>query len=265
MTCLEEQRSVSGMKLQVLSGGSGERLLVLHDYESTTEWHPYLELLSGTFSVTAPSHPGFGSSQLPSDLDSVDDLAYLYLDFLRDGGPAHVLGLGFGGWLAAEMAVRATRDILSLTLVDAVGIKISDRETRDIADHFVMLPRDFLAVSWHDPEAGARIMRLPRLGELDEAELTQLLRNRQAAALFGWKPFMHNPKLLGRLRRIDVPTTLLWGASDRLVTPEYGQAFARAIPGAKLQVIPKTGHYPYLEQPERFVEAVIRSIPRQER
>jgi len=66
---------------------------------------------------------------------------------------------------------------------------------------------------------------------------------------------MHNPKLR-RLARIDRPTLVLWGESDRIVRPEYGRVYAQLIPGARFQTIPAAGHYPYLERPEAFVSAV---------
>ena len=250
--------TVGGVALEVFSRGQGEPVLVLHDCEYLNAWHPFLEALAGSFSVLAPSHPGFGRSELPQDFDSVDDLAYFYLDLLRSlpAGPVHLVGLGLGGWIAAEMAVRCTHDIERLVLVDAVGIKISDRTDRDVADTFVVGPRELLELAWHDPAAGERQMRLPGLGSLPEAELVSLLRNRQSAALFTWKPFMHNPKLRRRLARIDRPTLVLWGESDRIVRPEYGRAYARLIPGARFQTIPAAGHYPYLERPEAFVSAV---------
>ena len=93
-----------------------------------------------------------------------------------------------------------------------------------------------------------------------EDDLTSLLNNRRSAALFGWKPFMHSPKLKGRLNRIDRPTLVLWGESDRVVTAEYGQAYAANIPGAHFERIAQAGHYPYLEQPQHFVEAVERFL-----
>ena len=99
-------------------------------------------------------------------------------------------------------------------------------------------------------------MRLVGLGTYSEDELVTILRNRQTTALFSWRPFMHNPKLRAWLRRIDVPTLVLWGESDRIVTPEYGRAYADSIPGARFQTVPAAGHYLYLEQPEAFTAAV---------
>ncbi len=254
----EETRTVGGVQLQVLSGGRGDPLLVLHDYEYYNEWQPFEAALSASYSVLVPSHPGFGASEFPPHFDSIDDLAYVYLDLLRDLGSdrVSVLGLGVGGWIAAEVAVRCTHHLRRLVLVDAVGIKVGGVTDRDITDTFIIGPKDFLQVAWHDPAAGAEQMKLAGLTQLAEPELTTVLRNRQTAAILTWKPFMHNPALRRRLARIDVPTLVLWGESDRIVSPDYGRAYAAAIPGARFQSIPAAGHYPYLEQPEPFVAAV---------
>src|SRR5436190_14126511 len=141
--------------LECFKGGSGDSVLILHDIDYVNAWQPFEALLASDYALSVPSHPGFGASERPDWLDSVDDLAYVYLDLLRDLGPSHVIGLGFGGWLAAEMAVRSDDDMRSLMLVDAVGIKAGDHLTRDIADTFVMKPREFLEAAWHDAEAGA--------------------------------------------------------------------------------------------------------------
>jgi pimeloyl-ACP methyl ester carboxylesterase len=78
--------------------------------------------------------------------------------------------------------------------------------------------------------------------------------------MYLWEPYAHSPKLLRRLRRIDVPTLVLWGASDRIVTPDYGRAFAAAIPGAEFDLIGAAGHAPQLEQPDAFAERVGRFL-----
>lgn len=68
---------------------------------------------------------------------------------------------------------------------------------------------------------------------------------------------MHNSKLRGRLHRIDVPTLLLWGLQDRIVTPDYGRAYAAQIPGAKFALIDQAGHFPHIERPEEFARQVL--------
>jgi pimeloyl-ACP methyl ester carboxylesterase len=248
--------TVSGVNLETWRSGDGPPLLLLHDIEYLNQPRRFTDLLAKDFSVLSPSHPGFGASDLPATFDSVDDLSYLYLDLLRELGPMDVLGLGFGGWIAAEMAVRSAHEIRNLVLVDAVGIKTAGRDTAEIADTFVMDPQHFLACSWHDARLAEEHMTLPGLRPLDESRLATLLRNRQSAALFGWNPFMHDPKLYRRLYRIAAPTLVVWGQSDRVVGIEYGRAYADAIHGARFEALDAAGHYPYLERPEAFVELV---------
>src|SRR5207244_1954241 len=89
------------------------------------------------------------------------------------------------------------------------------------------------------------------------ARFSHLVRGREAFALYGWKPYMHNPRLKRWLHRIDRPTLLLWGAEDRIVTPAYGEGWRRAIPGARLELIPHAGHFPHWEQPEAFAERLL--------
>ncbi len=156
-----------------------------------------------------------------------------------------MVGVSLGGWIAAEIAVKTTQRIGHLVLADALGIKVGDRETRDIADIFAMTEAQFLERAYSDPATAKRDYT-----KMDEADLVTIARNREATARFGWSPYMHDPKLKGRLHRIDVPTLVLWGASDRIATPEYGRAYAAAIPGARFELIERAGHFPHLEQPD---------------
>jgi pimeloyl-ACP methyl ester carboxylesterase len=254
----EERHTVAGVTLQVYRGGEGPLLLVLHDCEVMTAWQPFHAALAQRFTVLAPAHPGFGESERAAIIDSIDDLAYLYLDFIAALGQQglDVLGLGMGGWIAAEMAVRCSHALRRLVLADTAGIKISGRTEVDIVETFILSREQLLEVGWHDAALGAERMKLPGTPGLADEELLTLIRNREAAARLTWKPFMHNPALRRWLHRIAVPTLVLWGESDRIVHPDYGRAFQQAIPGAEFQLIPAAGHYPYLEQPESFVASV---------
>ena len=81
-------------------------------------------------------------------------------------------------------------------------------------------------------------------------------KNRATVTRLGYRPRFHDPDLDKWLHRIDVPTLVLWGASDRIVPEAFGLAYSRAIPGAEMVVIPKAGHAPYIEQPGRFTAAL---------
>jgi pimeloyl-ACP methyl ester carboxylesterase len=170
---------------------------------------------------------------------------------------AVLAGLSFGGWIAAEIAIKSSGRIAQLILADAVGIKLGDREHRDIADIFTLRQSDVDRLAYHDP----------KLAAVDHATISEddaliMFRNREATALFAWSPYMYDPKLAGRLHRIRMPTLILWGASDRIASPDYGRAYGKLIPGAQFELIDQAGHYPHLEQPELFAQKIADFVSR---
>lgn len=251
-----KQLLAGSVPLTYLESGAGPPILVLHGAGGLPEGAPFLERLAEHGRVIVPTHPGFGRSELPDWIDSVDDLAYLYLDLLEslDLRDVTVIGCSMGGWLAAEIAVKSTARIARLVLVDPIGIKVSDRLTRDIIDIFATDPVELERIAVHDPRNALDLAALS-----DEA-LELMARNREAAALYLWEPYAHDPKLPRRLHRIDVPTLLLWGESDRIVTPAYGRAYAELIPRARFELIPAAGHAPHIEQPDAFIEHVVKFL-----
>jgi pimeloyl-ACP methyl ester carboxylesterase len=245
--------SVSGVTLEIEERGTGRPLLFLHAGEGLQPQRPWLDALAEHFHVIAPHHPGFGESTLPDWFGTVDDIAYLYLDLARTLAfqNAILLGADFGGWIAAEMAVRNTQRFAQLVLAAPLGIKLGGVTDRDIADMHAIPRTEFMRLAWADP----------RRGEIDytalpESELSGIVRGREALALFGWKPYMHNPRLKRWLHRIDLPTLLIWGDHDRIVAPAYGEGWCTAIPGARMELIQDAGHFPHWEQPRAFAERV---------
>ena len=142
----------------------------------------------------------------------------------------------------------------ALALVeDAVGLKFGDREERDIADIYALPADEVLRRSFTDP---ARFV--PDYATLDDAELQAIAHDREATALYGWKPYMHNPALLHWLHRVSVPSLVLWGEADGIVAPAYGEKLATALPSARFERIPGTAHYPQIEQPEAVANHIAR-------
>ena len=95
---------------------------------------------------------------------------------------------------------------------------------------------------------------------MPDDDVRLVARNREATARYAWSPYMHNPKLKTRLHRIRIPTLLLWGTSDRILSEAYGRAFCAAIPGARFDTIARAGHFPHIEQPEEFARKVFAFI-----
>ena len=250
MTAVADRLSVQGVEPEVLRRGVGRPLLLLHGFHALDPRAKFVDRLAAHGEVIAPSHPGFGHSPR-GDFDSVYDLIQLYLGVLDGLGPEKVtlIGFSFGGWLAAEIAVTCPHQLDRLVLVDALGIKIGDRETPDILDVFNTHPREVRRRAWHDPDRCAF-----DFDAMTDDELVVYHREWESLSLYGWRPYMYNPQLRRWLGKISVPTLVLWGASDGIVAPSYGRAYAAEIPGARFETIAEAGHHPHLEQPEAFVD-----------
>src|ERR1700758_1697545 len=124
--------AVRGCRIRLMRGGAGEPLVYLHG-ASGAAWLPVLQKLSQKFDVIAPEHPGFGESDTPDWLDSIHDLAYFYLDLLAELRleRLHLVGNSLGGFIAAELAVRNTARLASLTLAGSAGLYVPGVEQMD--------------------------------------------------------------------------------------------------------------------------------------
>ena len=245
---------VNGATIEAIDRGTGRPILFLHPGIGIDPGAPVLAELAKGGRVIAPSHPGFGTSQLPNGMTSVDDVSYFYLDLLDqlDLRDVLVVGIGLGGWIAAEIAVKNSARLSRLVMANAVGVKIGDRETRDIVDIWALMPEEFNALAYSDPKMGEHDYK-----NLPEAESLAAARNREAYARLAWSPYMHNPKLKSRLHRIKLPTLFLWGMADRILSETYGRGYCGLIAGAKFEPIEKAGHFPHIEQPEEFARRVL--------
>ena len=248
---MPKRLSVAGLDLELFERGEGRPLLFLHAGEGLWPDRPWFALLSKRYRVIAPCHPGYGNSALPDWFGSVDDLAYLYLDLATALGleDAILCGACLGGWVAAEMGVRSMARFSRLVLVDPIGIKVGGRDDRDIADMHALPRQEYLKLAWAEPANGD-----VDFSQMADTELAAIVRGREAFALYGWKPYMHNPRLRRWLHRIDRPTLLIWGAEDGIVRPTYAEGWVREIAGARLAVIANAGHFPHWEQPGAFVQ-----------
>jgi len=251
-TMSTDRMTVNGIELEVLRRGAGTPVLLLHGMDTVHPQARFLDPLGRDAEIIAPSSPGFGNTERPADFDTMYDLVHLYLAVLDElpYDKVALLGLSFGGWLAAEVAAASCHHLSKLVLVDPVGIKLGGPTDRDILDVFNTNPTEVRRRSWHDPA------KAPDFDAMSDEELVIHARNWEALCLYAWHPFMYNPQLKQWLGRVRVPTLMLWGDSDRVVTPDYGRAYSRLIPGARFEIIDEAGHHPELEQPERFAERV---------
>jgi pimeloyl-ACP methyl ester carboxylesterase len=243
--------SIRGCNIGLLRGGTGRPLLLLHGASGAGTWLPYMADLAARHDVIVPEHPGFGSSDTPDWLDNIADLANFYLDFLDqlDLNDVDLVGHSVGGWIAAELAVRNTRRLASLTLVAAAGIHVKGVEQ---IDPFLRTDEQRIRDFFHDQKRADEMVQRLLKPELEDLNL----KNRTTTAKLVWQPRGYDPHLHKYLHRIDVPTLLLWGANDRLFPKEYAFAYQRLIPGSSVTIIPECGHVPQVEQRHAFVAAL---------
>ena len=245
---------IEGARIDLIERGKGRPVLFLHAENGIEPAAEAIEEFAKSARVIAPTHPGFGRSELPKGMHTVDDLSYFYLDLLDqlDLRDVTLVGVAFGAWIVAEIAVKSTARLVRLVMANAVGIKVSDRETRDIADIFALTEPEYLEIAYYDPNAGRRDYK-----SLPPAKVVAAARAREATARFAWSPYFHDPRLKSRLHRIRIPTLFLWGAHDRMVSEAFGRAYCAMIPGARFETIERAGHFPHQEQPKIFVEKVL--------
>lgn len=242
---------VKGVALEIGMRGKGRDILFLNSGSWLADERPFVDQLGSIGRVIAPTHPGFGLADAPARLTTVDDLAYLYLDLIDTMNLNRVLliGASFGGWVAAEMAVKGASKISSLALIGAFGVKAGGREERVITDVFATPDQEIEARSYFQPGRFHKEVR-----ELSDDDLTRRVRSREGLARFGWSPYMHNPKLPARLHRVQVASLVLRGEADRMVAADCSRLYASSMSNARLITIPRAAHFPHLEETDAVLE-----------
>jgi pimeloyl-ACP methyl ester carboxylesterase len=250
----DELIEVAGTRIQVLKGGQGAPLLLLHGAGGNPGWLSYHQVLAQQFTVYAPSHPGYDRSSRPDWISSMTDMAHFYRQFIAALGltPVRLMGFSMGGWLAAELTAMCPPYIQSLILVDAAGLK---PQVGDIAEILMVSPDVTKKLRFYDP---AQVPDYDTLvnRQLTPAEQDIRWRNREMTSRLCWKPYFHNPHLPAYLRGVTTPTLIIWGKQDAIIPVNCGEIYQQALANATLRVIDRCGHSPALEKPQEFLHAV---------
>jgi pimeloyl-ACP methyl ester carboxylesterase len=228
----------------LLHGGGGPRTVA--GLATALSEHTY---------VIVPTHPGFDGTPRPDWTDSVEDLAFAYLDLIETLHLDKVLVIGnsVGGWIAADMALRDTRGRISgLVLLNAVGIE--PKEPNQIVDVRGLNPVQIGALAFHKPALR------PDPSTFTDEQRAIGAANQQTLAVYAGATFTHDPKLRRRLHRVSVPVLVLWGEQDGVASVAYGQAFAEAFPRGQFIPVPEAGHFPHIERPGLTLGAIGRFL-----
>ncbi|WP_404800022.1 alpha/beta fold hydrolase [Amycolatopsis eburnea] len=250
---------------------------------SSTNWTDLAALLAPVAGGTAPDLPGFGYSEPEAGfdftLDAHADVVATHIESV--GAPVHLFGNSMGGAIALLVAARRPELVKTLTLISPA---VPDRrpDLRRLSD-----PRMALA---YLPLVGARVRaQLAALGPREraaqviklcfadparfpESRLDELTEEHGARAGFAWAaPAMARSTFaifrawstLGKASlwsvapRVQAPTLVVWGREDRVISVKRAVRTARAIPRARLLVLPRTGHVAQMERPVVVAKAVL--------
>ncbi len=247
----EEFLDVGNANIQLFKGGSGDPLLILHGAGGNRGPLRYAQALADHFTVYLPSHPGFGKSERPAWMRNVRDLAIAHGWLLKVLGidSTAVVGLGFGGWVAAEMATMGRHLIDRMVLVGAVGLQPLDGE---IVDQFLLSGEEYTKLCFHDAAKFEELYGSETT--IDQKEAWEV--NREMAIRLAWKPFMFNQALPHLLGCVDTPTLIVRGSEDRVVPPSCAQRYLDTLPNARLELMNGCGHCVDVEKPDELAQVI---------
>lgn len=252
-----ESLPVCGQPIHYERAGTGAPVLVIPRDNGHAPRNEFLDRLAGSFTVYHPWLPGFHGGDPPAWtwLMNTRDLAIVLRQFMRELGHDRlaVVGFGFGGWLAAEMATMSGDRLSALVLVAPMGIQPQDAF---IHDQFIASTEMYARAGFSDQaEFEAIYGQEPDFDQLESWETDREMTSRLA-----WKPYMFNAALPGLLGGVAAPTLIAWGDDDNIVPAECAARYRDAIPGARLQTIAGAGHAVDLEQPAALAAAVTQFI-----
>lgn len=239
--------TVNGADLTLADRDRTRPFLLLHGGGGVATMTGFADLLAErTHSrVLLPTHPGFGGTERPASLANTKDLAATYVALLDelDVFDVTVIGNSFGGWVAAEIALLDSPRVSGAVIVDGIGIDVDGHPMTSVAG---LSPAELAKLSFHDPAKAPRPPAARGAGPSPDIE-----------ALVAYAgPAMSDPTLADRLGGLDLPVHVIWGESDGIVDPAYGQALAAALPMSTFTLLPRSGHLPQMETPEELLGAI---------
>jgi pimeloyl-ACP methyl ester carboxylesterase len=269
---------VFGREVFVIEAGEpdAEPLVILHGYPSSSfDYHQVLGLLAERFRVIIHDHIGFGLSAKPEDYSySLIEQADIALGVWRQlgVGSGHLLAHDYGTSVATELLARRERDLLDFD-VDAVTLCNGSMhvELAEMSTLQKLLPvrgvGPLVAKLANHTIFRAQIRRiLGEGGSVSDHEIDLMWEALEYAGgrkvipqiaryQYERKAFWH--RWIGALKALDLPCHVVWGRQDAVAVAEIAETLAGEVPGARLTWLDDLGHYPMLEDPNRWARAVL--------
>ncbi len=240
---MQKKLIVFDTEFNYIEKGEGRPIMILHGGGGPELMLDMMGALSKNFHVIVPTHPGFNGEDEPDWLERPSDIAYFYLQAIKELGLSEVVLVGhsLGGWVAAEMAVRDQSCLAGLCLISSAGIHVKGVS---VADNFLWSREETFRKFFVDQRFSEKMLEK---AETNDNQILPVMRQRILAKIV-WRPRWYESQLQKWLVRISIPTQIIWGSSDALFPKEYGDYFAQAISAAKLTIINDCGHIPFVEK-----------------
>jgi 3-oxoadipate enol-lactonase len=242
--------------------GNGPALFLLHSLLSDrASFDAVVGELSRSFRVIVPELPGFGGSRAASGgLTAVADRMAEAVKDAVDGGEAIVLGNGYGGFVALQMAIRHPGIAKRLVLADC-GAAFSEQGRQAFRNMAAASKaRGLQAIT----DVAMRRLFAPEF----QAQHPDLMANRREAFLRTDPDVFHaacaalaDLDLRPELGKVDVPVLVLVGEHDEATPPPMSRELAALLPNARLKIIPGCAHVPQLQSPRIFLDAIGEFLP----
>jgi pimeloyl-ACP methyl ester carboxylesterase len=265
--------AVNGARSEVLTGGGGPPLLLLHgDGDTPASWQWVFAALARDFRVVAPSLPGHTHSDKLKEEYTIGGMtAFMssYLDSL-ELDRCIIVGNSLGGLLAIHLALAEPGRFQALILVDSSGL---GREIHPLIALMSLPGIGELGIALARSPFGPGQRAVGRLTQMfarfDRAPAAWLAEQRRVAKVPGFleaslaatragiRPWGQTEVVLDELNRLTMPTLVLWGANDAVVPASHARRAMSRLPNAKLALIPHCGHLPHVERPSEFLSAVV--------
>lgn len=250
-TFREEHVPLATGSIHLLRAGTGSPLVFLHHSIGNPGWLPVYQNLAQSHEVFVPDMPGYAGSERPSWAREPRDLAIILSHLLEALALREVtlVGAGFGGYVAAELAVVNSSRLRRLVLIGAAGLQ---PEQGEIMDQMLTSHTAYAHAGFRDLEHFAAVY-----GESVAADVRELWDfSREMSARVTWKPYMFSRRLAPLLANLKLPSLIVWGGEDQIVPVACAQLYAQALAAARVEIVAGAGHCVEMEEPARVAELI---------
>jgi pimeloyl-ACP methyl ester carboxylesterase len=252
----EEKVLVKGIETNYKIGGEGENFLILHGWNGSSDsWKKIIEILEIKYKVVCPDFPGFGKTEIPKIPWSLNDFVEWLKEFTEKLNLKEffLLGHSFGGRVAIKFSISYPEKIKKLILVSSGGIKqkwgLKEKIVFQLAKvgNAIFSKRPFFRFKDGARNFFYRVVRIK-----DYARARGIMKETMKKIVA--------EDLLPKLSKIQKETLIIWGEKDKILPLKYAFIFKENIENSKLEILPRIGHSPHLEDPEKLAEILISNL-----